>query len=484
MTLRYLMLSFLALAACARNPMRSTPDAGSDASPPDSAADTSTLEAGMDTGVADTGIADTGAADTGAADTGVADTGVADTGAADTGAADSATPDTGVADGGADTGMADAGPPPTPARGTYRYTRLPIGALRESHRVAFHPDGSYAVYLENSNVLHVYDWATRSDTILNIDPPGSATVTLSDFDFDPSGAFGLLVGTERNGSSDTGVVYRFDDAAWRAGTPSSVMLRQISADRAGTRFVAAAYPWVDGLPMVLAQTGSSPYVATLRRFDPTTGDFTSFITARATSAGCEDLAFVNNEFGGEGVALVCGLNGAEAPYWTSVGGVAEWRAGPSAGSLGNTSRVEAHAGGDYALAIGGSGRRIHRFQAGAWTPLAGTLWFRTLGILALGFQQDGRRALVVGRAAGSPLSAAVLEYRHDLYVMSEVADVSIAGFDAAPWLGDSNTFLRDVDFRPGCDGGLIVGGKSNFSGSQGLLIEFALEGGVSCGGVL
>lgn len=64
--------------------------------------------------------------------------------------------------------------------------------------------------------------------------------------------------------------------------------------------------------------------------------------------------------------------------------------------------------------------------------------------------------------------------------MSEVADVSIASFDAAPWLGDSSVHLKDVDFRPGCDGGLIVGGKSSFSGSQGWLIEFALEGGVSC----
>ena len=107
-------------------------------------------------------------------------------------------------------------------------------------------------------------------------------------------------------------------------------------------------------------------------------------------------------------------------------------------------------------------------------------WFTTLGSWGLGFQSDGRRALIVGRAAATPLTAAMLEYRHDLYSMSEIANVSISGFDAAPWLGDSNVSLKDVAFRPGCDGGLIVGGKTSFSGSQGWLIELAIEGAVSC----
>ncbi|NOY92458.1 MAG: hypothetical protein GXP55_14790, partial [Deltaproteobacteria bacterium] len=353
--------------------------------------------------------------------------------------------------------------------------------LGDSHRVAFHPDGSYAVYLELSGVVHVYDWASGTDTPIDLDPPGSATLRLSDFDFDPSGDFGLLVGTRRDGSgAETGVLYRFDDAAWRAGTLASVLVAQPSADRAGTRFMATAYPWNSGLPMVLAQSGNSPYVATIRRYDPATGDFGSFIKARATGAGCEDLAFVNNEFGGEGVLLVCGLNGAEAPYWTSIGGVGEWRPGPASGSLGNVSRVEAHVGGDYALVINNSGGHVHRFGAGAWLVGSSSLWFRTRSLSGMGFQQDGRRALIVGRAGGSPPSAAVLEYRHDLFSMSEVADVSIAGFDSAPWLGDSSSSLKDVAFHPGCDGGLIVGGKSDYSSSRGWLIEFAIEGGTSC----
>ena len=33
-------------------------------------------------------------------------------------------------------------------------------------------------------------------------------------------------------------------------------------------------------------------------------------------------------------------------------------------------------------------------------------------------------------------------------------------------LGGSNTSLDDAAFRPGCDGGLIVGGETDFRGSR------------------
>ncbi|MFT6397243.1 MAG: hypothetical protein ACJAYU_001989 [Bradymonadia bacterium] len=53
-------------------------------------------------------------------------------------------------------------------------------------------------------------------------------------------------------------------------------------------------------------------------------------------------------------------------------------------------------------------------------------------------------------------------------------------FDAAPWSTPSSTFLSDIAWRPDCDGGLIVGGKDNFSGNFGLVARFELEGGTSC----
>ncbi len=77
----------------------------------------------------------------------------------------------------------------------------------------------------------------------------------------------------------------------------------------------------------------------------------------------------------------------------------------------------------------------------------------------------------------APIRGTVLEYRHDLFSQAEITDVSIPGFDEAPWFGTPDTWLMASAWRPGCDGGLLVGGE--FVGS-GLAIEFALEGGVLC----
>ena len=133
-----------------------------------------------------------------------------------------------------------------------------------------------------------------------------------------------------------------------------------------------------------------------------------------------------------------------------------------------------------ALAVSWSGRSLCRFEDGAWAPYASRPRFSAQGIYDVSFSPDGRRALIVGRTGVSPLRGTVLEYRYDLYSSAEITDVSIPGFDAAPYLGDSNTYLSDSAFRPGCDGGLIVGGNTSWSGSTGLLIEFAIEGGTAC----
>ncbi len=82
----------------------------------------------------------------------------------------------------------------------------------------------------------------------------------------------------------------------------------------------------------------------------------------------------------------------------------------------------------------------------------------------------------------------MLEYRHDLYSCdtgaspcgeNAVTDVSIWGFDDAPWQAESNTYIFDTAFRPGCDGGVLVGTYSTASGN-GFLGEFQIENGVDC----
>ncbi len=466
---RILILGVCFVAACGGR--RIIPDDGSvDGATPDGGTDAGFVDAGRDAFMPfDTGPRVDAGRDAGGVDSARPDARLSDSGP---------TPDAGFDVGGSDVGASDAGSGDAGAvsRGTYIYSRLPLGGLRELHVAKFHPTGDYAVVLERGSAVHVVDWATKTSTEIDLDPPGGDTIRWEDFAWDPSGDFGLLVGFRTRSGAQEGVVFRFDDAMWRAtGTdPTS----EEDAVRAGALFVGVEYP-VSGLPMILSRPNASPWNATLRRFDPATGMFTSFITATPASAGCDDLAFVNNEFGGEGVAVVCGSSFADARYWTEIGGVPEWRPPPAA-TLGNTSRISSHPSETYALAIGWSGRRVHRFQDGAWEPSSSAPWFTTRGIWGVAFQDTGERALVVGRAGGSPLVGVVLEYRHDLWSMGEISDVSIPNFDSAPYLADSNTSLNDAAFRPGCDGGLIVGGRTNFSGSTGMIVEFALEGGADC----
>ena len=91
-------------------------------------------------------------------------------------------------------------------------------------------------------------------------------------------------------------------------------------------------------------------------------------------------------------------------------------------------------------------------------------------------------ALVVFLVGLVPLIGSVLEYRHDAWTTQEVTDVSIPNFSVVPISGNANYRLNDAAFRPGCDGGIIVGGETNTN--RGLVFEFAVDGQVSCGGVL
>ena len=137
---------------------------------------------------------------------------------------------------------------------------------------------------------------------------------------------------------------------------------------------------------------------------------------------------------------------------------------PSSGSAGNVSRVVARPQGDYALLIGWSGARVYRFQQGGWNTSFGSP--NLPGIFTGRFSTDGKRALLLGGYAGTGIGQ-VYEFRHDLSAQSDFTDVSIQGFSAPPYNANSSVRLNDVAWRPGCDGGLIVGGYHTFSGSAG-----------------
>lgn len=371
-------------------------------------------------------------------------------------------------------------PAPTPPRGIYQYERLPIGGLEEARGVAFHPDGRYAVVLAYTDVVHVIDWATLSSRRFDVGPARGA-LYWEDLAFDPSGDRAVLVGWRAVADGREGVVFHLEDAALRAGDDPPVVE---TSRLPGEELAAITWPWdPGGLPVVLTRANQGR-IATLREYDPAAGRFDGLVAARPSRAGCNDVAFAANELGGPGLLVVCGINGAEVLYYTEIGGFGEWRRNPGAPNLGNMARVAAHPPGDYALIVAWSGRRLLRFEAGLIDPVRDAPVFATRGIWGIAFQQEGQRALIVGRAGGDPLTGTVIEYRHPAYRCDALdcglTEAHVPGFSVAPYNASSNTYLLDAAFRPGCDGGLIVGGETDWQRSTGVVIRFQIENGRPC----
>ena len=286
------------------------------------------------------------------------------------------------------------------------------------------------------------------------------------------------------GSEDAehGNVYRLDDVALRAGEP---FLQAIPALRLqGTPIMGIDQPWDGGHPVVLVKRDiGAAWNAILRSVDPEALVFGDLVAAHLSSAGCDDLAFANNEFGGPGILVVCGENGADFLYYTEIGGEALWRVRPGTNNTGNLSSVAAHPLGDYALVVSWSGRRLFRFEAGQLNRSEEAPNYPRQGLWRVAFQQEGQRALVVGRAGVAPVRGTVVEYRHDEYLCPNsdgpqcgLTNVSIPGFDARPYNADGNTYLHDAAFRPGCDGGAVVG----HGGGRGHVVRFQILNGRAC----
>lgn len=265
----------------------------------------------------------------------------------------------------------------------------------------------------------------------------------------------------------------------------------LDAAPSASGYAAIRWPGDGELPAVLTRTrvGGGSYSFVLRSLDPQTDTFALLAGPQVSSAGCNDVAWVNNELGGPGLFVVCGENGYDGWYWTWIGGIGEWRHGLDGlgnGNLGNTSRIVAHPSGAYALLVSWSGRSVYRFEAGRLNGYSDAPRFSTLSISAAGFSRDGRRALVLGGVAVTTGAGIALEYRHDEYPCDlglgapscGWTDASIGSFTAAPWIAPTATSLTDVAWRWDCDGGVIVGG--NVSTPYGVIALFQIEGGRDC----
>jgi hypothetical protein len=389
--------------------------------------------------------------------------------------------------GGSDAGTVetpiDGGPVEDLPRGVYSYERVAIGGLGDLVKVAFHPSGAYALVAQRSGALHVIDASSLTDTPVVF--PGADTMRAEDVAFSASGERALIAG-QRGGVA---ALFVFDHATAQdpAAGPAAA-LREIAVP-AGTAVAAVADGW-NGLFAALfrIQSGAGTS-AVLRTFDPSTDAF-ALLASTPTAAGCTDLALVHNEFGGPGVLITCGINGYAGLFYTEVGGVPELRTGAALGStdVGNTTYVAAHPSGDYALAVSWSSRRVRRFEGGVMNEAAQAPTFSTRPIWSAAFAPDGGRALVVGGVTVNG-DATVIEYRHDLYACTsglgascDLSEVSVPGITAPPFSAPSDFNLNDAAFRPGCDGGFLVGGVTNFNTDIGMVIRFQLEPGVPCPG--
>ena len=189
----------------------------------------------------------------------------------------------------------------------------------------------------------------------------------------------------------------------------------------------------------------------------------------------KDITWINDQFGNRGVAYVCGYNGITLGHYDSTGTFVN---GPGFGAASNTHRISARPQGDYALSIeDGSTSKLSRFAQGVWTVgSSSAVNFGHTGMWGIGFSDDGARALAVGKF-NSNNSVYIKEYRHGFYSRNDLTDVSITGFDQAPYLGRNGVWLYELVWRPGMDCGYIVGGCSTGSCSRGYLIEFNVTNG-------
>jgi hypothetical protein len=370
----------------------------------------------------------------------------------------------------------DMGTPATPPRGAYTYQKVPVGGLKACVDVAFHPSGDFFLVLERSDRVHLIQSATLAVTTFDLGPTQGYHYW-EDIEFDPTGNYALIGGYRSHNGAHSPVLYRFDMPLWivaqdiqafvpYATTPPGDSVAGIEFSKSGG----------DPVLMVRTKASGSGYYSSLYSFDATAETYTTLWANELTSAGCQDLAFVDNEYGDPGIAVSCGLNDADAYYYTTIGGVGESRQGQALGNsnFGNLPTIASHPSEAYALAANWSGT-VFRFEAGQSNTSSQALRFSWLTAQGSSFQQDGRRALIFGR------SGSVLEYRHDLYRCPssgncDLTDVSISNFSGPPYNASSNAYLNGADWRPGCDGGVVVAGD----GSVGQVITFQVFGAVNC----
>ncbi|MBU1222087.1 hypothetical protein KKF34_13765 [Myxococcota bacterium] len=374
--------------------------------------------------------------------------------------------------------------------GNYTFTRIPAANINKLSHVAMGPDNSFFIALESYNRVLIYDLASSTYTITDIHT-SSGNIYFEDLVFSPDGTYALFTGYRDTSTGDDGVVFRFDTQAWKAGM-SNPAAAITEVDLTVNAFVPEAISAVvfatNGKTYISARKNSYSYIYYLFELDVDTG-IISQLAASASSAGCQGMTEVNNEYGDWGLLTVCGINGYDAFYYTEVAGTGELRTNLGNNNLGNSFSTQAHPGGDYALVISWSGDAVYRFEAGLMNGYSDAPRFSTRRLRRVVFQPNGSRALILGTKmtiSGNSFGT-VIEFRDDFYSCPQpltsncdLTEVSIPAFGSAPWIAPDSTSLEDASWRKDCDGGIIVGGYSSYSTNYSFIATFQLNTGISC----
>lgn len=469
----FALVSLLALQACSSASGSSVPSAGPDAQPQPEASDDE-AGPGADASVTDASV-DAAPQDAPTDGIPLQEAASPDQESPDAQETDVTEPpdaDEPPGEAGMDAAQPEAGPEPQPeagpdaaswpvSPGVYTYSRITTYGLVNPPAVAWHPSGTYALILDGYDLVYQFDPAASSLTQV---ASAGASVKWRDLTFTPDGAHAVLLGN--NTSTNEGMLFLWDH--------ETLSLEEMAGQRfAGGTYEALEYAPDGSTARLLGSSKAPNYVATVWTFDVSAGK--TMPLAKATSAGCQDIAWATDVYGAPALAIVCGENGAQLMH---IDGGNQFVV--HALNAGNTSRVAGRPQGDYALGIcwSSSPGKLYRFAQGLWdsdyySP-------GKLGIFQIEFSPDGLRALLLGGYGGNPPVGQVYEYRHDLLTSADIYDVSIPNFGAAPYNADTYVELNDAAWRPGCDGGLIVGGSNAYSSTKGYVIRFAIDNGIAC----
>ncbi len=337
--------------------------------------------------------------------------------------------------------------------GVYTFTGVMPGAMKGPVAAAWHPSGGYALILNSSDTIYRYDPVTHSVTQV---ASAGGTVSWRNIVFAPGGDKAVVLGN----TTAEGRIYLWDDA-------TSALTQDTAGTLAGYVFESIAWSHDRSTARLLARNNPSngAYLAYLYHYDITTGR--GAVKATSTSAGCQDLAFATDGFDTPVAAVTCGVNGATLLYEDGTDLITTF-----SGNAGNTSRISARPQGDYALAVTWSDARVTFFKQGQWTT--GFNNPNLPSIFGVKFNDAGTRALFFGGAGK------LYEFRHYLPQVADITNVSIPNFTMPPYNNTTQDSVNDVAWRPGCDGGLVVGGSDSVTYQHAFVARFSVDNGAAC----